>query len=540
MTSRPRVSVVIPVYNAMPYLAETLGSLLDQELRDIEVIAVDDGSTDGSGRELDRVAAFDPRLAVVHQPNSGWPGMPRNRGIERAGGEFVFFMDADDTLAPHALDEMVRMAQEREADIVIPRLDGAGGREVQSLFTLHPHGDITVARAMETLSPQKLFRRELIDRHDIRFPEGAVRLEDGIFVARAYVHARRIAFCGRDPLYFIALRDDGQNISRKRIVPGEYVDSCRRIAKILLQEGGEGSGAGDGDQREILVQEFFLRKGLRFYAPKRWLRRGNGNKREWVAQHRSFLADLVPDRLDERVQHPTDAHKVALIRAGDVEGIDALVAAERNLQHDAVCTGLHEVPGGIEVRVALAPREAGGPLSATGPPTGLRMRAIEAVHRAAAPTLRWHAGRGLSRILERRLAGQGPQAHLFLSGRRVGRPVSVPGRLAAGPENDRGGPGAGPDGRGGTAVDCGDPLHYRFVLPYELLRRFTGDRADLWTIAEAPGGLSGGRERLRIEDAFASDAVYGAGGEGALSHGVRVFATGKGNLSLDLRKPRQG
>ena len=90
-----KVSVVIPVYNQRPYLAECLDSVLSQTLRDIEIICIDDGSTDGSGRMLDEYAAHDLRLRVVHQKNAG-VGRARNRGIDEATGDFVAFMDPDD------------------------------------------------------------------------------------------------------------------------------------------------------------------------------------------------------------------------------------------------------------------------------------------------------------------------------------------------------------------------------------------------------------------------------------------------------------
>ncbi len=90
-----KLSIVIPVYNVELYLAECLDSVLAQTLRDIEVVCVDDGSTDGSGRILDEYASRDPRVRVFHQDNSG-VGPARNRGIDEARGEFIAFMDPDD------------------------------------------------------------------------------------------------------------------------------------------------------------------------------------------------------------------------------------------------------------------------------------------------------------------------------------------------------------------------------------------------------------------------------------------------------------
>lgn len=90
-----KVSVVIPVYNQKPYLVECLDSVLAQTLREIEIVCVDDGSTDGSGRMLDEYAASDSRVKVIHQANVG-AGPARNAGMAVASGEFVAFMDPDD------------------------------------------------------------------------------------------------------------------------------------------------------------------------------------------------------------------------------------------------------------------------------------------------------------------------------------------------------------------------------------------------------------------------------------------------------------
>lgn len=523
--SAPLVSVIIPVYNSMPYLTETLESVLGQDLASFEVIAVDDGSTDGSGEELDRFAARDERMTVIHQENSGWPGSPRNRGLERAEGEFVFFMDSDDTIAPHALRAMAEMAEDRGADVVIPRLQGAAGRKVQGLFHRHPHGPISLGRAMETLSPQKLFRREMIERDGLRFPEEHVRLEDGIFVTRAYVLARRIVFCGRDPLYFIALRDDGGNISSRVIDPDNYVGSCRRIAETLLE------GVPDRDRAERLVWQFFTRKGLRFYAPKRWLVMDEDQKRRWVELHRRFLEDLVPTGLDAHGAHPTDRRKAELIRAGDVAGLDRLIAAAEELRHRSRVVEAERVPGGIELTVALdapEPDAAGaagaagsagsaagsaaapaGSLLAAGAAAPGRLRAADRLHGLLRPALGSHLGRGLSRRLTDAVAGPAPHVSLLLSGRRVGRRIAVPGRIAASEK-----PGA---------------LRYRFVLPYALLRRFRGDRVDLWTLAEVDG-LSG--DTVRVEAERGLGIATPAPVDPEPGAGTEVYATDQGNASL--------
>lgn len=487
----PRVSVIIPVYNAMPYLTGTLQSVLGQDLAEIEIIAINDGSTDGSGAELDRWAQRDDRLTVVHQPNSGWPGGPRNRGIERSSGDYLFFMDADDTLAPNALRDMVEMAEARDAEIVIPRFEGTGGRRVQSLFHRHPAGPISIARAMETLSPQKLFSRELIDRADLRFPEERVRLEDGIFVARAYTRANRTVLCGDGALYSIALRDDGQNISSRAIDPQGYVGSCRRIAQILL----DGTPSPEAGRR--LVLQFFQRKGLRAYVSRRWSRTTPEARRQWVELHREFLADLVPPACDAWVAHPTDRRKLALIRAGDVAGLEELIAAEPELAHEARAVAV----GGTELTLAVVPVGGDSRLD-RGVPGEPRLRVVRGLDRVFRVLGEHRVVRGLNRRAAAGLTHGAPRVWLLLGARRRDRSVALAGRLV------------GHDAKTGE-------LRYAFRLSPELLRSFGKDRVDLWTVAGTPDGVSGARSRLRVDERIELGEAD-----------TWLYATARGNASL--------
>ena len=102
----PRVSVVLPVYNGGPFLADAIDSVLGQTFRDIEVIAIDDGSVDGSGEILDRLALTDRRVIALHQPNAGIIAA-LNRGLVRARGEFIARMDADDVAHPERFARQV-------------------------------------------------------------------------------------------------------------------------------------------------------------------------------------------------------------------------------------------------------------------------------------------------------------------------------------------------------------------------------------------------------------------------------------------------
>ncbi|CAM5249626.1 glycosyltransferase [Streptomyces californicus] len=123
--------MIIGAYNAMPYLTKTLTSVVEQTIgRDrLEIITVNDGSTDGTGDELERFAAQYPGLfQVFHQENSGGPSAPRNKGLDNARGKFVFFLDADDYLGAEALERMLAMAEKNNTDVVLGKMVGVNGR----------------------------------------------------------------------------------------------------------------------------------------------------------------------------------------------------------------------------------------------------------------------------------------------------------------------------------------------------------------------------------------------------------------------------
>lgn len=112
------VSIIVPIYNARKYLRRTAGDLLRQTYREIEVIFVDDGSTDGSGKTLDRIARKDERVRVLHQRNGG-TACARNAGMAAASGDYLMFMDDDDRIPEGHVKEYADAIEKTGADIVI-------------------------------------------------------------------------------------------------------------------------------------------------------------------------------------------------------------------------------------------------------------------------------------------------------------------------------------------------------------------------------------------------------------------------------------
>ncbi len=214
----PDVSVLIPAYNAMPYLLRCLDSVATQTLGTdrMEVVVVDDGSTDGTGEEVDRWDAKYPGLfRVVHAEGSGGPAKPRNTALDIAQGRYVFFLDADDYLGVEALERLLFAADTYGSDVVLGRMKGDGGRGVpESMFKENlPDADLFESRVFWTLAPLKLFRRELIEAHGLRFPTHFPNCSDQPFTAMAYLRAKRISVLADYDYYYAVRRDDGQHVT---------------------------------------------------------------------------------------------------------------------------------------------------------------------------------------------------------------------------------------------------------------------------------------------------------------------------------------
>lgn len=197
MRGRPKISVVIPVYNAAPFLRECLDSALGQSLSDLELVCVNDGSTDESADLLHQYQARDGRVRVTSQLHSG-AGLARNRGIALAVGDFVAFLDADD-LYPSA-DVLLRMYDAAMANDVavcggalVTLRDGVMTTAAIKAgpYRLEPFKDTLVRYAEYQVDygfTLFIYRRSLFREHGIRFPPYS-RFQDPPFFVRALILA---------------------------------------------------------------------------------------------------------------------------------------------------------------------------------------------------------------------------------------------------------------------------------------------------------------------------------------------------------------
>jgi glycosyltransferase involved in cell wall biosynthesis len=232
-----KVSVVIPVYNPGEYFTPCIESLTSQSLPqdEFEIICIDDGSTDDTPERLDALAATHPNIRVIHQPNSGWPGQPRNVGLEAAHGEYVFFCDHDDWLGTEALERLYDFAISCGSDVVLPKMAGLQRRFPRVIFrkTIR-QCNISDSAIMDSLTPHKLFRRDFLNEHNIRFPEGTRRLEDHHFVVTSYLLAKVVSVYADYSCYFHIRRVDAANAGLRKTDWRGYFDNLAEAIDVVV------------------------------------------------------------------------------------------------------------------------------------------------------------------------------------------------------------------------------------------------------------------------------------------------------------------
>jgi glycosyltransferase involved in cell wall biosynthesis len=212
----PLVSIIVPVYNAEAFIVRCLYSIIFQTYRNIEVILVDDGSSDNSALLcwIYADARTKKQVKVVIQDNRG-PSAARNVGIERATGKYITFLDADDTLDTEAISEMVRAAQLTGADLVIGDYTTQVGKGKPHGHRGAPSGSRSISAkgllgcAVDYLNEPnenslfaycwgRLFKREIIEKYNIRFPSLMHSFEDVIFNYYYLMHVQKAFFLKRE------------------------------------------------------------------------------------------------------------------------------------------------------------------------------------------------------------------------------------------------------------------------------------------------------------------------------------------------------
>ncbi|MGI6010607.1 MAG: glycosyltransferase family 2 protein [Ruminococcus sp.] len=221
-----KVSVIVPAYNVAPYLEGCLRSLAEQTLTELEIIVIDDGSTDGTGETACRIQAEYPGKLIIKTTKNQGAARARNEGLALARGEYVGFVDGDDTVCPAMFERLYRMARQTQADIVCCGYLRVDGKDVQNRGTdtelcgLYGQSIYEKPEILTESTPylwNKIFRRSMIEKRRIVFQDFRI-YEDLVFTYQSFLYAKKIQYLPL-PLYQYVVSREGaltSSFSRKR------------------------------------------------------------------------------------------------------------------------------------------------------------------------------------------------------------------------------------------------------------------------------------------------------------------------------------
>lgn len=241
MKDLPLISVVIPVYNVAEYLEECVNSVLNQTYSNVEIILVDDGSTDSSGDICDRILLGFSNVSVIHQANGGL-SEARTVGFLNANGKYIYFLDSDDYIAPDAIEKLCMIAEADSADVVffdahsfIDKSDEPVKQNYKRQYKYSSSKGIDVFEKMQELGefhsavPLLFLKKSFIDKSEIGFIPG-VFYEDMAYTFSVFCLAETVSQCS-EALYFRRYRADSIMTSKRS---PKYFNSMISVYRYIL------------------------------------------------------------------------------------------------------------------------------------------------------------------------------------------------------------------------------------------------------------------------------------------------------------------
>ena len=352
-----KVSVVVPVYNPGRYIEPCIESLLAQTMPadELELIFVDDGSTDQTPARLDRLAAEHAHVHVIHRENSGWSGTPRNDGIEASTGEYIQFVDQDDMLGVEALERQYAQAKQTDADVVIGKAVGFG-RGVSATVWDRPrlHASLEKDPLLSSLTPHKMLRRAFLDEQGLRFPGGRRRLEDHVFMTKAYFAATSITVLSDYVCYFHTQREDLGNAARHRIDPVGYFANLREVIDVIEANTEPGPFRNRLLHRSLAIEMVQRARGRQLLGyPEDY-------RRIMLGEIHRLALERFPTEVDATLS-PGNAVIAKLLRAGDEAALLDYARWESSIRVKPTVTSLAWTDTAVRLLIRCRIDVGGGP-----------------------------------------------------------------------------------------------------------------------------------------------------------------------------------
>ena len=244
MSQNPNVTIVLPVYNVEPYLRQCLDSVVNQTMREIQIICVNDGSTDGSPAILEEYAAKDPRIMVIHQENQG-AGSARNAAFSHIQGKYTYFVDPDDWIELQLCEKLFKFAEEKQADIVylgfrLFKQDGSIKR-FRRVRCVSDDKSLTLDERKKRFlyinaTIRKFWNSDFLLSRQITFAPGKRSFNDNLQNWKGVVHAQRIEVFN-EILYCVRTHSGSLQNNKDRSGKLNVFRVYDEIREFLIQSG---------------------------------------------------------------------------------------------------------------------------------------------------------------------------------------------------------------------------------------------------------------------------------------------------------------
>lgn len=242
----PKISVIVPIYNVEKYLAQCLDSIINQTQKNIEIVCVNDGSTDGSLEILKQYQAKDKRIIIINQKNLGLSAA-RNAGIQRSNGDFIVFIDSDDYIAEDMIEKMYQAIIYKNSDVVSCGAECFNDNGIitealnkkqqwcnRYLYSGYRMVGTNIRQEFCPMACCKMYRTDIIRKYQIQFPQGLIN-EDEYWLWAYMIHCS-VTFGIAEKLYFYRQRTDsimGQRQSNIKIL--DIIDIHKKIYEVVNQ-----------------------------------------------------------------------------------------------------------------------------------------------------------------------------------------------------------------------------------------------------------------------------------------------------------------
>ena len=240
MKKNPKVSVVIPIYNVEIFLSQCIESIIHQTLEEIEIILVDDGSTDNSGKIADEYAKKDIRIKVIHKANGGLSDA-RNAGIKAATGDYIGFVDSDDYVSENMFKKMYQKAKKEGTDVVVCNIFNIIDGKFKKV-SYWPQQDEHIIKQDEIYANMylypcyavnKIYKRDFIEKNNLLFIKGYL-YEDVPFFTQVFLNVKKVSYC-IDNFYFYRIGRSDAITAKKSL---KHLDICEivKITKNIIDK----------------------------------------------------------------------------------------------------------------------------------------------------------------------------------------------------------------------------------------------------------------------------------------------------------------